>query len=672
MAHGLTRRIEKSMAGVLALLLAASSVFAADEAGASVQPPVVVRSIIIKGGEVRVGLDGHASYQDFILSQPPRIVLQISNADYRIGQKNFPGQGGVLKDVRAGQFKTAPVPVARVVIDLSKAAAYRVMADGNDLLVSLAAQAALKTAARAAPTATEPAAVQAKAAPETAIMQSAREVVQTKPVKTPPAAQAAAAPSALTATDRAATPAAQAPSDADAGQGAPVDILSRLSKEKISLDFDQTDIHDVFQLFAAKAGINIIYGPDVQGQLTLHLNKVPFNEAFRTVLDMMNLTTVQVGDDILRVLTPSTLEKVQTEAATTTQIIPLNYSKAADLAATIQQIITAEKIPGEAISDSKTNSIIITASPSSMPQITQMVEQLDVRPKEVLIEAKLVEVSLNNSLGYGIQWNSFAQTINQHGSNIIGAPIGVATTNGTFSPSLLNNSINVNGSGSTSGGSTAFYPVGSAGQGTGVNIPAINPLTTLNPLGALTLGRITNNYILNLTLSAEAAAGKVKILSDPKIATLNNQPADIQVTTEIPYVTTTVVPGNTGSGSIVPQTVNYAKEGIELTVTPVINADGRITLTINPNISQPSATAASNTATGAPGIDTRSAQTTVMVKNGDTVVIGGLIHDAIATETNKIPLLGDIPILGWLFKSTSKVHTRNELLIFVTPNIMPD
>ncbi|MDE1977197.1 MAG: hypothetical protein KGI84_08065, partial [Elusimicrobia bacterium] len=337
---------------------------------------------------------------------------------------------------------------------------------------------------------------------------------------------------------------------------------------------------------------------------------------------------------------------------------------------TIQQIISAEKIPGEAISDSKTNSIIITASPSSMPQITQMVEQLDVRPKEVLIEAKLVEVSLNNSLGYGIQWNSFALQQNQHGANIVGSPVGFNMTNNKFNTDLLSNGVNVTGSGATT--SSAFYPLGSSGQGTGVSIPAINPLTTLNPLGALTLGRITNNYILDLTLSAEAAAGKVKILSDPKIATLNNQPADIQVTTEIPYVTTTVVPGNTGSGAVVPQTVNYAKEGIELTVTPVINADGRITLTINPNISQPSATAASNTATGAPATDTRSAQTTVMVKNGDTVVIGGLIHDSIATQTDKIPLLGDIPILGWLFKSTSKVHTRNELLIFVTPTIMPD
>ncbi|HVA66185.1 MAG TPA: type IV pilus secretin PilQ [Elusimicrobiota bacterium] len=627
-AQGLARTLEKSTAGLLSLLLAASPAMAGAPAAAkaSVQAPAAVRSISIKGDEVRIGLDGRASYEDFILSQPPRIVLQISNATYHLSQKDFPGQGVELKGVRAGQFATAPVPVARVVLDLTKAIAYHVAMDGDDLLVSLAAKAA-------------------------------GEVKAAAPAPAAPAARVPAATSSAQASP-AAVPAAP---ETETDQQAPIDILGRLPTDKVTLDFDQTDVRDIFQLFAAKAGINIIYGPDIQGQLTLHLNKVPFNEAFRTVLDMLNLTTVQVGNNILRVLTPAALTKVQSEAATTTQIIPLNYAKASDLASTIQQIITAEKIPGEAISDSKTNSVIVTASPSSLTQIAQMVEQLDVRPKEVLIEAKMVEVSLDNSLDYGIQWNEVSQGANGGGTDYTGLPFTeTAPTGGT---SGTNSQLSYSNFLANQPGKT-IPSLGSAVTGTGVS------LAPTSAFGALTLGRITSHYILNATLSAAAAANKVKILSDPKIATLNNQPANINVVTNVPYVTTTIVAGNTGTN--VPQTVNYATEGIQLTVTPLINADGRITLTINPNVSQPSATASANAATGAPALDTRSAQTTVMVKNGDTVVIGGLIQDSVTNDISKIPLLGDIPILGWLFKSTHKVHNRNELLIFVTPTIMTD
>ncbi len=623
MQHGFSRRLAKPAAALLALLTASSPALAQGSAAVkpAVKPPALVQSISVNGDEVRIGLSGPSSYEDFILSQPPRIVLQISNADYRLTQKAFPGRGA-LKEVRAGQFSTAPIPMTRVVLDLTKAIAYHVATDGDDLLVSLAAQAAgeVKAAARA------PAAPKAKPAPR--------------------------APASVASL-------------------APIDVMSRLPTDKITVDFDQTDVSDILRLFAAKARINIIYGPDVSGQLTLHLSDVPFDEAFRTVLNMLNLTTIQVGGNILRVLTPDTLAKVQTEAATATKIIPLDYSKSSDLAATIGQIMAAEKIQGTAIADSKTNSLIVTAAPDSLTQITHMVAQLDVQPKEVLIEAKLVEVALDNTLDYGIQWNSFGLQNTQHGTNVLGAPIGLTSnnSNGTINSSLLSNPLSFTGP--TAAGvattATSFNPVGAGGQGTGVSLPTVVPA-----FGALTLGRITNNYILNATLSAAASVGKVKILSDPKIATLNNQPANIDVTTQVPYVTTTVVPGNTGSGAVVPQTVNYATEGIQLTVTPIINADGRITLTINPNIVQPSATAAGNSATGAPATDTRSAQTTVMVKNGDTIVIGGLIHDSITNQVGKIPVLGDLPVIGWLFKNVHKVHTRNELLIFVTPQIMTE
>ncbi|MHB2025364.1 MAG: type IV pilus secretin PilQ [Elusimicrobiota bacterium] len=606
--------IQKSAAALMALLIAASPVCAAaakavPAPSGSAAMPASVRSIGVTDGQVKIELSSAANYEDFILSNPPRIVLQISGASYGLAQKMFPGVGTAIKDVRASQFATQPVDIARVVLDLTRATAYQVMVHGNILLVSLAA----------------------KAAPAPSKMSSASP-----------------------------------PNDSQT----PIDIMNRLPTGKITVDFDQTAIRDVLKLFAAKAKINIIYGPDVSGQLTLHLNNVPFDEAFRTVLDMTNLTTTQVGDSILRVLTPDTMAKVQTEAATATKIIPLNYSKAGDLVATIQQIVTAEKIPGMAIADAKTNSVIITASPDSLAQIDRLVGQLDVRPKQVLIEAKLVEVALDNSLDYGIQWNEVSQGSNHGGTDYTGLPLsvgGLAAAGGTAGTTGTTGT-GINFSNFANNPPAATIPsLANAATGSGVSLAPVVPA-----FGALTLGRITSHYILNATLSAAAAVGKVKILSDPKIATLNNQPANINVTTQIPYVTTTVVPGNVGSGATVPETVNYVTEGIQLTVTPIINADGRITLTINPNISQPSATATGNAATGAPAVDTRSAQTTVMVKDGDTIVIGGLIHDSMTDQVGKVPILGDLPLIGWLFRNVNKVHTRNELLIFVTPKIITD
>jgi type IV pilus secretin PilQ/predicted competence protein len=286
------------------------------------------------------------------------------------------------------------------------------------------------------------------------------------------------------------------------------------------------------------------------------------------------------------------------------------------------------------------------------------VAQLDVRPKQVLIEAKLVEVDLDNSLDYGIQWNYLSQDQgkfidNKSGLNTIGGPVGI-TNAGTPTQGI--------GTGVSQAINGLSQPLGATGQGTGVSLPA------QSIFGALTLGRITDNYILNMTLTAAASAGKVKVLSDPKVATLNNEPANINVTNSIPYVTS-----NVASTGVTSANVQYLLTGIQLTVTPTINADGRITLDINPTVSQPGTQASGQAAAiGAPSIESRNAKTTVLVKDGETIVIGGLISESLTDNISKIPVLGDIPVLGWLFKSKHVDRTRTELLIFVTPNILPD
>jgi type IV pilus assembly protein PilQ len=438
------------------------------------------------------------------------------------------------------------------------------------------------------------------------------------------------------------------------------DAFSRLPTDRIDLDFDNTDVRDVIKLLAAKSRINIIYGSDVTGSLTLHLSQVPFNEAFRTVLSMMNLTTDQVGENVLRVITPAALTAQRTSSSAITKVIPLNYAKADKVKTTIDSVRTAEGRAGNSSADLTTNSIIVTESLEGMAATENLINQLDQRPRQVLIEAKLIEISLNNQLDYGIQWNYASiengTALGKKGISTVGTTIG--------EPSVFNRTALDNPPAATPipfPGITQTGAVGAGGAGTGVSLAADKIF------GALTLGRVTNNYLVNATISAAASEGKAKVLSDPKIATLNNQPANINVTTQIPYVTS-----NVASTGVQTQTVSYVTTGIQLTVTPSINADGRILLVINPNVSQPSVSAAANTLTGAPAVDSRVAQTTVLVRDGETIVIGGLISDSLQDTIAKIPILGDIPILGWLFKKKTKSRVRNELLIFVTTRLMPD
>ena len=585
------------------------------------EPPVraTVESISADADTVTIRLSAVAPYNGFLTIHPPRLVVELFDAKNEAKTGEIAGQGKYLKRVRMSQFQRSPRMVSRVVMDLNAMAGYRIKQSGNDLVVELV--------------------------DEEAVPSSEEKTVVAKPRIALKAGKAPAAPKLEAMMS---------------GRG---DIMARLPKDLVTLDFDGTDLDDVIKLLAAKARINIIHGPDISAlpPLTLHLADVPFQEAFRTILAMSGLVTTQVGDNILRLLTPAQLARERTSASTLTKVIPLNYSKATDLVAEINSVRTAEGRTGTASADSKTNAVIVTESLDGMMATERLIAQLDVRPKQVLIEAKLVEVGLNNSLSAGIQWSYYSadqgNAFGKQGTTLIGSPAGVTTAN-TIS-GLTGGIANQ----MTAGASSGYFPNGASasGQGTGVNLPASNIF------GALTLGRITNNYILNMTLTAAATAGKVKVLSDPKIATLNNQPANINVITQYPYTTS-----NATSNGVVSQQVTYVPLGIQLTVTPTINADGRITLNINPNVSQPSATAPTSASTGAPGIDSRAAQTTVLVKDGETIVIGGLISDSTSNQDNKVPILGDIPILGWLFRSKTVAHTRSELLIFVTPQIMPD
>ncbi|MFH1724546.1 MAG: type IV pilus secretin PilQ, partial [Elusimicrobiota bacterium] len=429
------------------------------------------------------------------------------------------------------------------------------------------------------------------------------------------------------------------------------DILATLPADPITLDFDSMDIRDILKLMATKAKINVVYGQDVSGAMSLHLRDVPFSEAFMTILSMQGLVASQVGENILRVMTPGTMATERSVAVTHTRVIKIKYNKAQDIFKALSAVLQAQKRTGVLVVDEPTNSVIVTDTLEGIAAAERLLAEIDVRPQQVLIETKLVEVKLTKDLHFGIQWDYFSVDQSRHGGQIGMDTVGAAP----FPPSTVSKPFD-----------TGFkYPaleeglVGGTGRGTGVFLPASKVF------GALTLGRVTNNYFLSATLTAAASEGKVKVLSDPKITTLNGKKASIDITTQIPYVTS-----NVSSTGVATETVTYINTGIQMEVTPTINADGRITLEVQPTVSQPSTVAASAGTTGAPAVDKRTANTTVMVQDGETIVIGGLITDTVTDQIAKIPLLGDIPLIGWLFKKKIKDRTRVELLIFVTTKLI--
>lgn len=672
---------KRTGAAVLAALLAIPSGVAPALAAESPAPsPVQYQGSVVGEDSVVLKLTGSAQYKSFLTQAPPRLVIELFDTLNSVPNESLKGSGKLLSGVRSGQFEREPRLVTRVVLDLVKMAGYRVEALGEGLKVYLVGSAneqssgvASVPAPAAAPAvAPAPAATTAPApAAPLAAAPEAGEEAKPKP-KVLMGAGAAFKRAGVDGTmsrdlaamaeshDAAATKVEVPPLEDESAavrraSGGRIfrDIMSRMPRDPVTLDFDNTDVRDVIKLLSAKAKINVIYGPDVSGSLTLHLNYVPFNEAFRTVLSMTGLTTDQVGENILRVITPAELTKQRTTSTAITRIFQLNYAKASEVKSTIDAVRTAEGRGGSSSSDAKTNSLIVTDTLEGLLATENLIAQLDQRPRQVLIEAKLVEVLANSGLNYGIQWDYLSA---ERGS--IGGKTGQSLIGTTQSQAVASspnaNPLDLNPNVTAPG-------VGASGRGTGVALAADRVF------GALTLGRITNNYFLSATLTAAASQGKAKVLSDPKIATLNNQAATINVTTQIPYVTS-----NVASTGVQTQTVQYVTTGIQMAVTPSINADGRILLQIQPRVSQPSVSAAGSTLTGAPAVDSRDANTTVLVRDGETIVIGGLINDSLQDTIAKIPLLGDIPILGWLFKKRSKTRVRTELLIFVTTRVMPE
>ncbi|OGS21561.1 MAG: hypothetical protein A3J83_06955 [Elusimicrobia bacterium RIFOXYA2_FULL_40_6] len=409
-----------------------------------------------------------------------------------------------------------------------------------------------------------------------------------------------------------------------------------LPKTPVTLEYQDADIKDVLQVMSIRSGINIIYGPDVAGTVSVSLRNVPFDQAFRTVLALKSLTTMDVSDNIIRVITPSALKSEREKEITFTKVFPMNYAESGVIQSQISAVLIAREIRGTITTDQRTNALIVTATLEGIDMVEKLLKELDVKPQQVSIEAKIVDVTINDISDLGVNWS--IQNIEATGAGAITSPGG---------------SLDI-------AAQTAVQPaIAAAGKIQSTQLQSSLPV----PQGGnFNFGYVTANQALNMKLGALITSGKAKVLSNPKVTTVNNKEASISSGEKVPYKSTTV------SNGISQESWQFLDAGITLTVTPTISPDGWITLKVLPGVSVPQLSPAGQP----PTTRNRTTNVTVMVKDNDTLVIGGLITENDIDSIQRIPVLSDLPILGYLFQYKSKNTSKTELLVFITPRILPD
>ncbi|MFH1061326.1 MAG: type IV pilus secretin PilQ [Candidatus Omnitrophota bacterium] len=402
----------------------------------------------------------------------------------------------------------------------------------------------------------------------------------------------------------------------------------------ISVEFKDADIHDVFRVLALKGNVSIVSDPEVKGLVTVQITDIPWEKA----LDVICRTYAYAYEREANIIRVTTLDK-QGQENLVTDVFPLNYAKAASVATAIAEMRSDR---GKIKADDRANLIIVTDIPTNIYKIAQVIKRLDSITPQVTIEAKIVETNMTNSEDLGIKWNAAYSA-------------GMSSRPTTF-PWPANSAGKVYDSYLPLGDDAATFHSGAA-------VPSF-PLAEAT---SFSYG-ILDGSAFNVLLEAIQSKGKTKILSNPRITTLDNEPAEIHVGTDWPIANYTY---NEQTDRFVISGWEYKSYGILLKVTPTINQNGYVTLKLHPEISDKQEEIDFQGAR-VPVLTTQSTDCTVMIKDGNTLVIGGLIKDKVVTTKTKVPLLGDIPLLGILFTHKSEEIIKNDLLIFITPHIIKE
>ena len=390
----------------------------------------------------------------------------------------------------------------------------------------------------------------------------------------------------------------------------------------ISLEARDADVKDVLRALAKQSGVNIIISENVDGAVTVSFDNISIQDALEIILRANKLAFVE-HNNVVWIDEQESLAK--SGEGMTTKIIKLNYANSKEMVTQVKGVLNPT---GTVTADLRTNSLIIKDIPAGIQEAESLLKALDTKTLQVVIEARIVEASSNFSKELGVKWGGEGN-------------IGEASLTG------------VTALGATSNGSNFAVSLPSADITGGVG---------------LVIGSIGDSLLLDMELTAGERDGKLRIVSRPKITTTNNKPATIH--SGLTFRIRTAESTTTTEGSeFTSATLEEIKTGINLTVTPQISSDNSVLLKIEADKSDPDFSRALD---GIPGVTEKSASTTVLVKDGETTVIGGLYRSTSSSQDDKVPFFSEIPLLSWLFKSHKEQIDNEELLIFITPHILRD
>ncbi len=422
--------------------------------------------------------------------------------------------------------------------------------------------------------------------------------------------------------------------------------------ERISLSFQNVDIRSLLQIIADVAGTNMVVSDSVTGEIAMRLQNVPWDQALDIILRTKGLGMRQQGNVMIVAPLAEIAERDKIEAEAEKQkvelaplrseLIQVNYAKVADIASLLKSgetSILSER--GRVSVDERTNTLLVLETREKINEIRTLITKLDVPVRQVLIESRIVIANNDYSKELGTRFGVSA--VRRNGDNGLITTSGSAESNDTTVNDYLNN-----------GG----FPVspGALNDRFNVNLPASS-----SNAGRIALALLGSNYLVDLELSALQAEGRGQIVSTPRVITSNAKQASIEQGVEIPYQEA----ASSGATS-----VSFKKAVLSLNVTPQITPDDRIIMDLAVNNDSVGATYTTGNGGTVPSIDTRKVTTQVLVQNGQTVVLGGIYQQENRNSVSKIPLLGDIPVLGAAFRNRLTVNNKDELLIFVTPKIL--
>jgi type IV pilus assembly protein PilQ len=646
-----------------------------------------------EGVNVEIRANGAVKPRLSTLQNPARIVVDLPNTVVATSHGLIGVDGDGVKDVRLG-MDSQTNPTTRVVVDLTTACRHELVAGSdNTLVLKLYTKSAL---AKAAP---QPAVVKTAAAQPTVAVKNEIAVAPQAAQIAAPVTEAKLIQTSAKATDFAFVEPSYSPKDSAAtddtkpaaiepsvratsaagkfaarpegnllppasaamqssglqpavnmaaeqkvqASQAPAISGPKYTGEPISVNLKDVDLKDFFRLIHEISGLNVVLDPNVKGTLTIVLDDVPWDQALDIVLKNNDLAR-QLEGNVLRIATVDTMRKeaesrraqVEAEALAVDKVTVtrfLSYAHSKDVVPTVKNFLTQR---GDVISDDRTNALIIQDIPSVMPSIDRLLTQLDRKTQEVEIEARVVAATrsfardIGTQIGFG--WGD--------GKTAVGGAAAVGS-----SPTTV------------SGLNPGYITTGSTS--TGSQIPLFSNLPVTSPTSGLTFLNASNNVRIDAILTAAESRGLLKILSRPRVVTQNNIQALVRQGVRVPIVTQAQLGG--------PPTVTYVDAFLRLTVVPQITSEGTIFLNVDVENTTPDF---GRQVQGNPTLITQQATTQVLVTDGGTVVIGGVIQTQNSVNISQVPLLGNIPALGNLFKHKQVSTSNQELIFFITPRII--